>query len=89
MPRTSCHAGCSECSCSKPYPADLAEICRERREEGPTPCWWPQCDCDGKPPEPFETFWHKPSSPFWAYVRTVGSWIAFVVSFCWFWSRVH
>jgi len=30
----------------KQYPLDLSEVCRERRTDGPTPCYWPECDCD-------------------------------------------
>lgn len=36
----------------KEYPPNIWDICKEKVEDGPTPCWWPHCDCDGKPPSP-------------------------------------
>lgn len=31
----------------RPYPANLADVCKRRRFYGPTPCLWPECECTG------------------------------------------
>lgn len=28
-----------------PAPRAVAEVCKRRRSDGPTPCYWPACTC--------------------------------------------
>ena len=46
---------------TKSYPKDIKEVCREYRPDGPTPCLWPGCDCDGLPAGDVEAYLNKPA----------------------------
>lgn len=35
----------------------LADICKRRRYDGPTPCWWPECDCEHERRSRLERIW--------------------------------
>lgn len=41
---------------TKSYPKDIKGVCREYRPDGPIPCLWPGCDCDGLPTGDVEAY---------------------------------
>jgi hypothetical protein len=59
---------------SKSYPPNLADLCR--RYDGPTPCRWPECDCDEGP---------KRVHPFVAYVKNFLLSVSLVIGLCTLW----